>query len=240
MSDYQLRRFTKEGIDVVQSKLERLAIGETVDLTSILTDDEITEVIAAKTVLRAIKFSNRMECGKYFFDLIEENQSSIILDPEKDKGLWTWLAILWYPQLIRPGNNPVGEMSRWIPSTDFRRYYRHLLAGPYFVYKAHSDDPSRAWALLCTEVSKPGEVYEQVIGYRNMIRFPSIVGTVTRLYYEPKTNGLKRGAAGKSEGSARRFSAVLRQFELTYDFYGMGVDQILELLPREFDRFRKA
>jgi hypothetical protein len=63
---------------------------------------------------------------------------------------------------------------------------------------------------------------------------------VTKLYYDPIAGGHKRGASSKKNGGARRFTAVLGQFDLTFDFYGMTSDQILELLPNEFGRFRSS
>jgi hypothetical protein len=37
----------------------------------------------------------------------------------------------------------------------------------------------------------------------------------------------------------RRLVAVIQQFDLTYDLYAMTADQILTLLPPEFDRWRR-
>ena len=240
MPKYQLRRFTESGIDLAIQGLERVAAGEKFDLVTLLEDDRFTEKITRERVVEVVRFANRMDCGEYFCRLLETNKNALGLNPETDKGLWTWLALLWSDQLLSNAGDPVGKLYRWVPSMSFRHYYRHLLAGPYFVYKAHSDNPARAWALLCTEPYAPGEVYEQIVSYRNMVRFPSIVETVTRLYFDPARGRLKRGSAGKSGGSARRFAAVLGQFELTYDFYGMEAEEILALLPSEFDRFRDA
>jgi len=54
---------------------------------------------------------------------------------------------------------------------------------------------------------------------------------------------LKRGAAdskGKRPGSLRRLITVIDQFSLTYDLYGMNDDEILDLLPSEFERWRNG
>ena len=234
-----LRRFTPQGIEVVGQQLDMIRAGYSVNLEDLLENNDLTEKITSHSVIERKQFANRMECGRYIYELLEAH-SAQLPEPESDKGLWTWLAILFHLQLFKSGRDKVGQIDRWIPSTDFRRYYRHLLAGPYFVYKAHEDNPDRAFAVLCTAVSAPGEIVESIVSSKDLIRFPSIMEAVTKLYYDPITGGHKRGASSKKNGGARRFTAVLGQFDLTFDFYGMTSDQILELLPSEFGRFRSS
>ena len=38
----------------------------------------------------------------------------------------------------------------------------------------------------------------------------------------------------------RRLAKVMRQFDLTYDFHEMTEDQIFDLLPPEFDKYKNA
>jgi hypothetical protein len=49
---------------------------------------------------------------------------------------------------------------------------------------------------------------------------------------------LKKGSGGKGGGSARRLSDVLKQFNMNYDFYAIKSDDLINLLPKEFDRFK--
>ena len=60
------------------------------------------------------------------------------------------------------------------------------------------------------------------------------------LYFDEERGRPKVGAAVKTKkpGTLRRFVDVIRQFDLTYDFYSMTGQEILALLPAEFDRFR--
>ena len=56
---------------------------------------------------------------------------------------------------------------------------------------------------------------------------------------------LRRGALGSSratapQGSLTRLIDVLSQLSMTYDVYGMTEEQLLPLLPPEFDPFRPA
>ena len=53
-----------------------------------------------------------------------------------------------------------------------------------------------------------------------------------------KSSGnLKRGAAGKGAGSARRFVRIIRQYQMTYDLNSMNGKEIVELLPYEFAKW---
>jgi hypothetical protein len=238
MTKIPLRRFNSAGIEVAGQLLDLIKAGHSVDLEGLIDSRQFTEKIGSNNSVEAIKFATRMDCAKYFNELIDAH-SSQIPNPESDKGLWTWLAIVFRDQLFKSGKNKIGAQERWIPSTDYRRYYRHLLAGPYFIYKTHEDNPNRALAILCSQVSSPGELVENIQARQDIVRFPSIMEAVTKLYYDPNTGALKRGAGSKNNGGARRFTSVLGQFDLTFDFYGMTPEQILDLLPAEFDRFRK-
>jgi hypothetical protein len=122
---------------------------------------------------------------------------------------------------------------------DYKTYYRHLLAGPYRIYRAHQDDPSRVMAVLATAVEQPGDVVEQLASRQEIITSPPLMTAITTLYYRPAAGKLKSGAAGKGGGSARRLADVIQQFDLTWDVYGMDPSEFLTLLPSEFDRFKQ-
>ena len=112
--------------------------------------------------------------------------------------------------------------------------------GPLFIYRAHKDDPQRARALLCGPVSAPGDVAEQLASRIEFVSNRGMVEVASRLYVDPATGTLKRGAGGKGAGSPRRLADVINQFDLTWDLYGMSADGMLSLLPKEFKRFNTA
>src|SRR5262249_16830000 len=116
----------------------------------------------------------------------------------------------------------------------------HLLAGPYRIYRAHRDNPQRALVLLCGPLDRPGDIVEQFASRQELVTNPTVIESATRLYVDPATNRPRRGAGGKSAGSARRLADVLEQFDVTWDLYTLTPDGLLTLLPHEFDRFRPA
>ena len=187
-------------------------------------------------------FANRLEFGTYLCQVLEPVRTR---DPRMttDHGLWAWLAVLYFDQLcpVHKGVRTVGNAYRYIPVTDdYRKYYRHLVAGPYLTCLAHLERPESLRALLANPLHMPGDVYEQLASRQDLISNRNVVEAVSLLYYDPETRLLKPGAAGRSAGSARRLADVLWQFDCTWDLWQMDPQAIVDMLPSEFDRFKAA
>ena len=60
------------------------------------------------------------------------------------------------------------------------------------------------------------------------------------LYYDPKNNNVKRRAQSikRAPGTLFRFIDVVQQLDLNFDLYSMTEDEILGLLPPEFDQWK--
>lgn len=207
----------------------------------LLSDPAATEELDADVTVVNTTFGSRFEAAKY---LDERLSSSSLTEVERDKGLWAWLALFYFEELCPPGvgnRRKPGELARWIPEVNnFQRYYRHLLAGPYRIYRAHRDDPERALALLWGPLDRPGEIVEQLASRQEIVTNKAIIQSATTLYFDPEAKKPRRGAGGKGAGSPRRLADVLNQFDVTWDLYAMTAGDLLELLPREFERFRKG
>lgn len=184
-------------------------------------------------------FGTRLDVAEYLYPLLSGSYEGNLWS---DAGLWAWLSAFYFDSLCKV--NPEGirdpqNLSRWIPEVDdFKRYYRHLLAGPCRIFETFSDNIDLAMALLCTPVDRPGAVVEEIASRQPFVTNKGIVGAVTMLYYDKTRRTHKRGAGGKGPGSARRFPIVLSQYELTWDLYSMDAGTLLEMLPSEFDRYK--
>ncbi len=95
--------------------------------------------------------------------------------------------------------------------------------------------------LLSGEPYLHGELFEQLASSNEIIVNPGLLSAVRHLYWDEKKRGHKSGSKGRSSkgGQVRRKPAVFDQFKLTWDFDSMTVDEIMQLLPAEFDRFKK-
>lgn len=234
-----LRRLNSDGIDAMEEFLDSLNTDEPIPYPRhILTEREYSHAVDPEVELEQRQFGTRFEMAKY---LTTQLASVEISDPARERGLWSWIGLLYFP-LICPQKNGVrkpGERARWIPSSDdFRKYYRHLIAGPSRIYQMYRDDPKKAMVLLSSPPGEPGDLVEQLASRQEVVTNRALIHAATTLYVDPATSKPKRGAAGRGPGSVRRFADVINQFDLTWDLYSMPVDQILEMLPREFARFR--
>jgi len=237
-----LRRFNHGGIERLREALTALRHGEAADIEGLLGDDALTEQISNNSVLETRSFENRLEAGEYIFGILD-SLAETLEAVDQDIGLWGWLAAAFHQEIKRTTKRAKdfpGADARWIPEIDdYQKYYRHLLAGPYQIYRAHRDNPERAMAVLANPIGAPGDAAEQLIARQEILTNAHFMEAATRLYYDHANNRLKVGAGGQGPGSPRRLAKdMLDQFDLTWDLYGMPPDQIIALLPAEFDRFR--
>lgn len=236
-----VRSLNEEGIDRMVEFLDSLTTDSPQHYPKeVLTDPATSERVEPDTEVEDRSFSTRFELAEYLNDRLDALDEE---DLQRNRGLWSWLALFYFDQLCpTDGNgrrNP-RQVERWVLSpSDWRTYYRHLLAGPFRIFRFHSDDPSRCWAVLANPPDTPGEVAEQLASRQELITSEPVMVVATDLYVVDKGE-LKKGAAGKGPGSARRLADVLNQFDVTWDLHSMSPGELLEMLPDEFDRFRAA
>jgi hypothetical protein len=187
-------------------------------------------------------FGSRFAAAKYLYETLD---GSGLTQIEQDRGLWAWLALFFYEELCPPSNKgqrKPGEDARWELQMAPRRYYRHLLAGPYSIYKAHNQCPNSVEILLCGPLDEPGEIVGQLAATQEIVRNRPLLAAATSLYLDPETRRPKKGAASKPTprraGTSRRFVQLFNQLNVVWDLHAMQPDSILEMLPQEFDRFK--
>jgi hypothetical protein len=213
-----IRRLNQSGISVFQAFLDSHTGEEPLPYPeAILEDAAHTESIDTAATIEHRKFETRFELASYLHSCFE---SAGFRPDRSDPGFWAWIACFYFREIcpaargkLQPGASP-----RWIPqSGDFRRYYRHLIAGPYGIYHAHRDDPQRAMALLCQRPGRPGDLVEQMASRQQVVTNPTIMQVATICYVDPKTGKQLPSANRKGAGGARRFIDVLGQFDVTWD-----------------------
>ena len=159
-----------------------------------------------------------------------------------ERGLWSWFSLLFYDQLRAKKNGlwKRSAMPRFIPSGQTNSYYRHNVFSPYNTFKIHGADNGAAFLTAAKDVSVWPESNEQILSTSGIASSKSIVAAATRLYFDQSTEKLKPGASSKDHGgSMRRFRTVYWQLYETYDLRSMTPEQILDVLPPEFNRFKQ-
>ncbi len=158
-----------------------------------------------------------------------------------NKGMWSWLAAFYFENICPVdghGKRKVNESAFYVlkDPKDYTKYYRHLLAYPSRLY-AELGNSSKIF--LIGNFSKRGEVTEQFGAYQEIALNKGIIDAANLMYWDEDTENLKRGAAGKGGGSARRLVRIIRQYQMTYDLNSMNGKEIVELLPAEFYKWRE-
>lgn len=239
----KLGRLTPLGIDRFNAFLDELKNNPAVEFPGdLLTFPAYFETVDDEIEVVPYKFKTRWDVAKYLNSLIS---SSGITDLERDIPFWVGLTAFYFDVLCplnKTGQRKLRERAAYIPEAqNWRRYYRHLLLGPYLIYRAHLENPDKAMALLCKPPHIIGEVEAQIAAYQELISNKAVIELATRLYYDPQTKTTKPGAGDKESPIApRRLVAILRQFDVTWDLYAATTDEILNLLPKEFEKFAKS
>jgi hypothetical protein len=238
MSD-ALRKLNDEGIARFSEYLKGGAHGPAPkDLLENPTTSEMTD---APVRMAVRQFTDRYEFGR------ELAMRLSALDPARisgDRGLWTGLALFWFDQLCPPladGKRTPDNEYRYILSTDYRHYYRHLVRTPWQLLRDHGAN-SRFLLMSASSVTDPlrrhGDILEQLGGTQSIIRSKAIIAEASKLYGDPISGRPKKGAAGKGGGSIRRFARVLRQLDLTFDPELLPPGGLVGILPDEFSSWK--
>lgn len=237
----KVRRFNPTGLDLFGQFLDSVASGAPFEFPeNLLTGADTSEAVEPELVVETRTFADRFQLAEYLNKQFGETGAG---DLGADAGLWAWLSLYYFDQLCPDDNGTrrPGERARWIPAVgDFRKYYRHLLAGPYSIFRAHRQNPPAVRALLCTPPHKPGELVEQLSSRQELVTNAAVMEAATSLYVDPKTHRPKVGAAGKGPGSVRRLADVLNQFDMTWDLYSMSAPSVVQMLPGEFKKFQRG
>ncbi len=238
----RLRRFNSDGIGTFVNYRARLTVEPKLSPPiELLEDPALTEIISEDIEVIARSFMNRLEAGRFLNELFEGANINL---PERDRGLWTWLTMFFFDEVCPAdgnGNRDPQDEARLLPLLDnHQRFYRHLLLGPFLIVRAHRDQPERALAFLKQPLWKPGDIVEQLASRKELVTNRAVAEAATRLYFDPVSDAFKRGHSSKIRGGPRRLASLLNQLDLTWYLYGLSADEVLNLLPKEFDRFRKA
>lgn len=237
----RLQRFNDEGLQRFHHFLDALSADPAQVIPSdLLTDASCVVPLRPVVEIESRQFVNRMEAATYLDACLAD---VTCCDVQRDVGLWTWLTLLYFDQVCPAnanGRRKPNERAWYVPAFDDAfRHYRHVLAGLWRIYRAHRDDPRRAMVFLYQPLHKLNHFYYQLASRQERVTNPAVIAAATRLYLSPQDQA-RTGASGEGPGGVFRFAALMNQLDLTWDLYEMTADRILEMLPAEFDRFRRS
>jgi hypothetical protein len=184
-------------------------------------------------------FGSKFEAAQYLAAMLGDLPS--VAD---DSGLWSWLALYYFDQL-----SPLDAFGKRRPREDYHyipdhgttsgwQRERHLLAGPFKLFAMHGGN---ARLLLHPPVHQHGAFVYDLGFRRELITNRGLIEAIDLLYWDAKRKRPKPGATTTTRpGNLRRLISVVQQLDFNYDLHGMRADEILQLLPQEFDAWRPA
>ncbi len=233
------RKLNDHGIAEFNTFIENCRSGVKQNIPLYLLDDARSSApldINIEVVDRA--FASRFEIGVYLQDIFDGiNIQSLI----GDQGFWSWFALLWFDQLCPDSGDGVRKPSKeynYILSKNYNHRPRHAIYMTWQLVNRYGDD---ARFLLSKKASTRGEITEQMMARQEVLTSDGVMRLASTLYYDNETGIFKKGAASrKSEGCVSRYISWLQQVQMTYDIFSTSKDELEELLPEEFSRFRTA
>ena len=234
----RLRRLNSRGIDELRGFLQQIRDGaEFQGSPAILYADDYSPRLSRAVEIAPRKFGSKFEAAEYLGRVLAE-----VSAPNDDVGLWSWLALFYFDQL-----SPLGDDGRRRPREDYHyipsevsgwHRDRHLLAGPYRLFTLHGQ---HARILLHPPVHQHGAFVYDLGFRRDLITNRGLIEAIDLLYWDTRRHRPKRGATTTSRpGNLRRLITVVQQLDFNYDLYGMRAEEILLLLPPEFDAWKPA
>jgi hypothetical protein len=238
MHNINVRSFTPAGSDAFKRLIQNKPNNILSEVKKLIKENSITVETGAVLELRSPR--NRYDLARMLWEVFG---SEGLLYPERRKiDLWNWVSAVYFEILINSDSRlditkKIGGIDRWILSGDILRDHRHLVSGPFFAYEANSEEPKRAMCQLATPVTQPGELVERISGKRNLASGP-VCHLATLMYYDSEKDALRPGLT-TPPGNPKKFSYYFTQIDRTIDYEGMTVKELLEVLPANFDKWKK-
>jgi hypothetical protein len=233
----EIRRFTEAG----EQEFRNLLLEPTIDgidtFFSRLFEDTVS-IRVFEDVEVPDEPASRFELAASLYNCQSDSQKISL----KDKKLWNWLGAFYLCSEAKKSGQTahVGDIRRWLVSESPFYEYRHLILSPFLAYSAHVKNPRAAMCVLAQPIISPGDVVEAIQSTPE-IAYSVCAAVATKLYFDEATGKIKKGAGGKGPGSSRRLAAsYLNQIRVNLDIRGMSEEELLKLLPAEFDRFKSA
>jgi len=237
MNNYSIREFNEAGLSEFERNVSELRSGNIKKLPEDLLFSE-DFVVAHEPIINIekVEFKEKSELIPYISRQLNLKQNKSLYF---NTGLWSWLAAFYFENICpadENGKRKINETAFYVlkDPRNYTKFYRHLLAYPCRVY-SELDDSSKIF--LIGSFAKRGEVTEQFGAYQEIALNKPIIDAANLLYWDPETQNLKRGAAGKGGGSARRLVRIIRQYQMTYDLNSMNGKDIVSILPAEFAKW---
>jgi len=187
------------------------------------------------------QFEDRMDFADHLCSFIktEDDVAKVV----NDRFAGAWLALAYFEQICskdEDGKWKLREKARYVPNiNDRRKFYRHLVCSIIAVFSLHR---KRGRLVLNGPTNEHPDFLEQLASRSELMVNKSLMEVIDKLYWDSKSEAPKVGAAANvrpfPDGSLRRFvgpGSFYETYQTTFDFWSMTPEEILAILPREFE-----
>jgi len=246
---YQLRAFTPAGLSRASAVLDRVRNGARPDFEELLTAPRYSRPFHPYVEVNIWDFRARREVGQSLhaaFEAAGIDDRSII----EDHDTWSWIAMRCIAPKSEGDSIDLGRSANMAYVFDPRREtgqnlarakWRNFMRLSYEIYTQHGE---RAWLMLNERPRSLSQFTMRLAQSPELFRATGIVHLAHTLYADRATGRIKPDSMASQRstatpGSLPRLIDVLNQLYMNYDVYGMEAERLIELLPSEFDRFRR-
>lgn len=246
-----LRKLNDEGVDQFRTYVQSLRSGQKEPpplhlLTDPVASEPAPASIPVPNALPAAALADRFAFGSWLVNLLQPLQASGLV---RDYGLWNWLSLKYFDHLC-PASNGGRRWPRdpeaYVLDREFSyySYYRHLVRTAWLAVALHQEHSKILLRPAGRDDGPPlagsGEIVEQLASRQSLFGNRTLIEAAYRLYFDETEQRPRRGSGGSGAGSPRRLATVVQQLDLTYDLRECTTDQFLELLPKEFNRWKSV
>jgi hypothetical protein len=237
----KIRKLTDNGIQRFRAYLAELRQGSKAPPPAgLLEDAQFSSPFNGGAEVEPRLFANRLELAQYLDQTLDGIFNGSL---PYDVHLWSWLSLYFFDQvcpLEQNGLRKPGRDYRHILEPGYPYGHRHLLAGAYLVYSVYGLGEDLSRLLLWTPLYLESKFHHQLAARQTLITNKGVLAAADKMYFNESEGRPQKGALMEknSPGTLQRFIDVIQQLDLTYDLYSMDGEQILALLPPEFDKWK--
>lgn len=204
----------------------------------LLEDKDHSSALNSEVKIQEKEFDTQYKLGEYLDGIFTEFEFENLMDRD---GVWNWLSLYFIDQLCpkkADGTRKTLEIDNYviIPKGGNRsKKYKHIIATAFYLYHKYQN---KSKLYLYGPLDEHGDMLESIMGVRKLYRNENAMEAIYKIYYDPERERPKKGATNKKKnngGVVRRFRDTYNQYYLTYDLFDMESEEIIDLLPEEFD-----
>ena len=157
--------------------------------------------------------------------------------------IWDWIAMMLFDQIFVPGKIKGASAWRYVTDKeDFASSFRHLIRGPCWAVNQYDKN---AKIFTCTRPYKQNDFLEQSIKVSHIRENKTMGEVLMKLYYDFKADYSQEGTSKYPSNDKNKPGIFPRLRDKTYQFsrvkflWSMSADEIIDMLPKEFDYYKK-